>query len=701
MGPTGFTGPTGTINISGVGTGSILLRNNTGGINYSNIASINEIQMDISGNIVPTLSNVFSLGLTGSRWKEVFMGPGSLNIAGPSGSSVPATIGSNLSGIAYSQFGFASPFLNVGPNISATAPLGTIGGWQISGTGPTGGNFNNLVTQLIDNTTGGLTGPIYSLLGNTGPTGPTGIQGTSGSSTGLLLYLNQSQTPTPAISTYKLLSLILSTAAQQTVNTSIGSGATVNVTNFANQLTNLNNPLFIPPGIWEFNIFAAAVTNQDQNHITLSFRIYGIDSSGNETPLAGPSSSVLITNTTTQQYSCSLEIPYISLSGYVSLVVKVFATNNDNATRSINTFYEGATSYSHIHSSFGVLGNTGPTGQTGNTGPTGSAVAAYWSPTGPTGIYYNGGNVGIGNTSPTFILDVTGNARFTQDCSINSLTVGRGGGNQSSNTVLGSQALQNNTGGINNTAIGFNALQNNLSGDNTAIGYNALQANIGGPYNVAVGSKALESCTGQSNIAIGSSALGSNTSGSNNVAVGHIAGSGNIDGSYNTFIGYFAHSTDSSYINSTALGYQATIDASNQIVLGNGSITSLKCEVGLTIVSDRRDKSNFEPLDAGLNFINEINPVRFDWKQRGGGLEGRKDVGFTAQDLLEVQEKTNITIPNLVDVSNPDKYCILNTQLLPVMVKAIQDLNNKNKELDNKNKELENRVKMLEDANNN
>ena len=183
-GVTGATGPAGDANISGPGTGSILLRNGSS-IYYSDIATLNEEAMNISGNIIPNLSNVYTLGLTGSRWREIFMGPGSLNIAGPTG-SVTATIGSNLSGIAYSQFGFATPFLNVGPNINPLAPLGTIGGWQIYGTGPSGGAFTDLVAQLINTGGTGLQGPVYSLLfnngftGSTGPTGVTGITGPTG-----------------------------------------------------------------------------------------------------------------------------------------------------------------------------------------------------------------------------------------------------------------------------------------------------------------------------------------------------------------------------------------------------------------------------------------------------------------------------------------------------------------------------------------
>lgn len=90
-------------------------------------------------------------------------------------------------------------------------------------------------------------------------------------------------------------------------------------------------------------------------------------------------------------------------------------------------------------------------------------------------------------------------------------------------------------------------------------------------------------------------------------------------------------------------------------------------------------------MDAGLNFINEISPVRFDWNQRGGGLEGRKDIGFTAQDLLEVQQKTNINVPNLVDESNPNKYHVSYTQLIPILVKAIQELSARIKTLEERN----------------
>jgi hypothetical protein len=160
------------------------LLNGQDGVYYSRILTSNDAELDISGNLVPTVSNTFTLGYTGSRWKEIFIGPGSLNIAGPTASAIPATIGSNLSGIAYSQFGFASPFLNLGPVIDPFAPLGTVGGWNIFGTGPTGEYFTDLRAQLINTGGSGFFGPSYSLIYNNGYTGDTGPTGAASSVTG-------------------------------------------------------------------------------------------------------------------------------------------------------------------------------------------------------------------------------------------------------------------------------------------------------------------------------------------------------------------------------------------------------------------------------------------------------------------------------------------------------------------------------------
>ena len=66
----------------------------------------------------------------------------------------------------------------------------------------------------------------------------------------------------------------------------------------------------------------------------------------------------------------------------------------------------------------------------------------------------------------------------------------------------------------------------------------------------------------------------------------------------------------------------------------------------------------------------------YDWKNTG-----RKDIGFTAQDLLKTQEQLNMPIPDLVITVNPEEYGVTYTKLIPILVKAVQELNNQVQEL--------------------
>lgn len=170
----GPTGPTGnTLPIQGINTGSILLTNE-GNVYYSDILRIKNGLTGVSGigivssaDFVPSVTNFYNLGTTGLRWREINMGPGTLNIAGPEGFTGSATIGSDADGIVYTEFGFASPFINIGPIIDIPK---AVGGWQIYSTGTLLTPSFDLVAQ--ENTPDGLTGTVYSLIKNPGPTGP-------------------------------------------------------------------------------------------------------------------------------------------------------------------------------------------------------------------------------------------------------------------------------------------------------------------------------------------------------------------------------------------------------------------------------------------------------------------------------------------------------------------------------------------------
>jgi len=236
----------------------------------------------------------------------------------------------------------------------------------------------------------------------------------------------------------------------------------------------------------------------------------------------------------------------------------------------------------------------------------------------------------------------------TSDGIVNGVTIGQGSGSSNggaifSNTAFGVQVLLGNNGGNDNSAFGYQALISNTSGDaNSAFGRYALQAN---------------------------------TKGNDNTALGYDAGYFGTTGSQCTYIGSFSGATASiDFINSTAIGYKSLIFKDNQIVLGNSSIVELNCQVQtISGLSDARDKDNIKPITQGLDFINDLNPVKFTWNMRDGGKVGIDEFGFIAQELKETQEKLGV-VPNLVNDSNPEKLLASYGTLLPVMVKAIQEL---------------------------
>jgi hypothetical protein len=183
--------------------------------------------------------------------------------------------------------------------------------------------------------------------------------------------------------------------------------------------------------------------------------------------------------------------------------------------------------------------------------------------------------------------------------------------------------------------------------------------------------------------------------GTNNVCIGTNSGRNLTTGSNNTLIGTVSATTTvlvTSGSNITTLGYLAaptTATVSNQVTLGNSSVTSLRCQVTtITALSDARDKTNIIDLPVGLDFINKLRPVKFTWAMREKDFDengdeiinpnnGVDNAGFIAQELDEVETSENVDFLHLVLKDNPDKMEASYGKLLPVMVKAIQELSAK------------------------
>ena len=169
------------------------------------------------------------------------------------------------------------------------------------------------------------------------------------------------------------------------------------------------------------------------------------------------------------------------------------------------------------------------------------------------------------------------------DASIHGLTVGLGLASLSTNLAVGNGALAAITSGAANLGIGYQALNLDTTGSsNLAIGYTALAANVTTNSNVAVGDAALTADTAGFNIGVGTQALGSNVGGAANTAIGYqagyttTAGNANVSGNNNTWVGFDSGpGTSSQLSNATAIGYEALNTASNQVVLGNSSVTQV------------------------------------------------------------------------------------------------------------------------------
>ena len=107
--------------------------------NETNTTTLNCTGISSGGDIIPSVDISFNLGSPTQRWAGAYIGTNTLDILGVIGGN-PATIGSDVNGFVYTQYGFASPLINIGASI--LSPVG--GGWKYySDT-----SNNSVITQL-------------------------------------------------------------------------------------------------------------------------------------------------------------------------------------------------------------------------------------------------------------------------------------------------------------------------------------------------------------------------------------------------------------------------------------------------------------------------------------------------------------------------------------------------------------------------
>jgi len=294
------------------------------------------------------------------------------------------------------------------------------------------------------------------------------------------------------------------------------------------------------------------------------------------------------------------------------------------------------------------------------------------------------------------------------------------------NFYAGNYTAKYHRGG-HNVAIGPNALYggdtgtcaNNTGSYNVALGYQAGKMNTSGTANIYLGYNAGPSnaaSTGSCNIFMGWDSGDAFTSGSHNIVMGHDAGRCISNNDNNVFIGKSAGCKATSSGN-TMIGYNAggaqTTGAgnvyigcgapendgtSNEVIIYDGANYARfqGSDTSWSFTSDERDKQNVQDLLLGLSFINTLKPRQFEWQWRTGSGAGNGTIrsGFIAQEILESTDAAglsrtadeSITSKNvytgLVDITNPDQYQVSTGELVPMLVKAVQELSAKNDALE-------------------
>lgn len=239
----------------------------------------------------------------------------------------------------------------------------------------------------------------------------------------------------------------------------------------------------------------------------------------------------------------------------------------------------------------------------------------------------------------------------------------------SSNIALGEQALARLTTGEGNVGIGYGAGAGSDTGsanvaigpqtvyartdNNVGIGAGALRSNTEGKNNVAVGLGALQYSRADNNTTIGRNFSSVDIStyphiyGMHNTSIGYLNGADLRDSSYNTYAGFllFADnivygentalgtpgfpyngsghsrctflgtecaSSSANITNSSLMGYNSNCTASNQVRVGDNTVTSIGGFANWTNVSDGRFKDNIMPNVKGLEFIKKLRPVTYN-----------------------------------------------------------------------------------------
>jgi len=306
-------------------------------------------------------------------------------------------------------------------------------------------------------------------------------------------------------------------------------------------------------------------------------------------------------------------------------------------------------------------------------------------------------------------------ALYPQTTGANNTAVGynAGGGltTGSNNVIVGQRAGQAITTASFNTTVGRIAATALTEGQrNTALGYAALQTDTKGSRNVALGFNALggqnfTSATDSYNVAIGYDAGGSLSTGDQCTLVGGLVGDALTNNNQITMLGYnLAASSSSGTSREIVIGSNGTGGGSNTVrfatSVGIATLNIDGSDTSWAAASDLRLKKDVEDSTVGLSFINDLRPITLKWNNKNAIAdslpqydsessdpvfgEGKAHHGFIAQEVKTVIDShSDVVNGHNIWAEDPDgTQQVAPSALIPMLVKAIQELSAKNDALE-------------------
>lgn len=452
------------------------------------------------------------------------------------------------------------------------------------------------------------------------------------------------------------------------------------------------------------------------------------------------SSSIITTNITTSNINFTGNI-YQNGSLYVSSQWKSFNNNIAYTTGSVGiattapgigitldvagtgrftNIISTASTTNTLQATDITTGNINFTGNLYQNGALYSAnnISSQWTSF-TTNIAYTNGNVGIGTTSPSYRLDVSGNYRFSNATSGSIITTTTASDNVlqiQNNSSVGNSSIQYNDY-LSNTKL-FTGYSNPFSGSALA-GSSYIMSDTATSLKLVAGNKtsvpvilnasdnsvSITSSVDSTDIYSGSLKVSGGIGVEKTIQFGNYIASNSTlleppttstyGGNGSRFIISRGSLTTTPYAigienghmwNSSPYGgykWYTNTTASMQLTTGNlvivGDITAFGN------ISDKRLKHTITPIDNtnALDIINTLEPVTFIWKDNiaNTSRRGSKDVGFIAQ---EVEKLIPYAVSEFTDLNTGEIFKNMkHERIIPYLVAAVQHLHRLIKNLQN------------------